>query len=164
MENHSNHFSLPSRTSYLRIILWKIHVWPDQFIKINWFHYRFYGCKHILLEEYIIIWDELIPRKLNKFIYVIKNFPTNSLFLGNNYVSLHYLLDIEMKIFELWQLFELFTFSIYGCNTIFLHTVVDSHANSYSLRVDVPSLHRRLLQDQRLEVEWNWSHCCRFQF
>ena len=24
---------------------------------------RFYGCKHILLEEYMVIWDELIPRK-----------------------------------------------------------------------------------------------------
>ena len=27
---------------------------------------RFYGCKHILLEEYMIIWDELIPRKSSK--------------------------------------------------------------------------------------------------
>jgi hypothetical protein len=24
---------------------------------------RWYGCKHILLEEYMIIWEELIPRK-----------------------------------------------------------------------------------------------------
>jgi hypothetical protein len=27
---------------------------------------KFYGCKHILLEEYMIIWDELIPRKFDR--------------------------------------------------------------------------------------------------
>jgi hypothetical protein len=31
---------------------------------------KFYGCKHILLEEYMIIWDELIPRKTDDSVLV----------------------------------------------------------------------------------------------